>query len=305
MRGSAAAATPEHTMASESKASTKRVGKWYFGGIASAMAACGTHPLDLLKVHLQTQQEAKVGFLTMGVRVFKSEGVMGLYNGLSASLGRQFTYSLTRFAVYEIVKARLTENGRTMPFYEKVLLAGASGALGGFVGTPADMINVRMQNDMKLPRELRRNYRHVFDGAWRVVRDEGATKLFNGAVMASSRAVLVTIGQLAFYDQIKYMLLKTGHFSDNLTTHLTASFLAGAIATAITQPFDVMKTRLMNAKPGQYPNMAACARDVASTGPLGFFKGFVPAFVRLGPHTILTFVFFEQLRLRFGDDVPA
>lgn len=29
---------------------TKRVGKWYFGGTASAGAACVTHPLDLLKV---------------------------------------------------------------------------------------------------------------------------------------------------------------------------------------------------------------------------------------------------------------
>ena len=29
---------------------TKKVGKWYFGGTASAGAACCTHPLDLLKV---------------------------------------------------------------------------------------------------------------------------------------------------------------------------------------------------------------------------------------------------------------
>lgn len=29
---------------------TKRVGRWYFGGVASAMAACCTHPLDLMKV---------------------------------------------------------------------------------------------------------------------------------------------------------------------------------------------------------------------------------------------------------------
>ena len=33
---------------------TKRVGRWYFGGLASAGAACCTHPLDLIKVHLQT-----------------------------------------------------------------------------------------------------------------------------------------------------------------------------------------------------------------------------------------------------------
>ncbi|CAG2105114.1 unnamed protein product [Medioppia subpectinata] len=37
-----------------------RVAKWYFGGVASAGAACCTHPLDLLKVHLQTTSRAKL-----------------------------------------------------------------------------------------------------------------------------------------------------------------------------------------------------------------------------------------------------
>ena len=32
-------------------------------------------------------------------------------------------------------------------------------------------------------------------------------------------------------------------------------FLQGTIATGITQPVDVMKTRLMEAKPGQYKVM--------------------------------------------------
>ena len=31
-----------------------------------------------------------------------------------------------------------------------------------------------------------------------------------------------------------------------------------------------------------------------------YFQGYVPAFVRLGPQTILTFIFFEQLKGRFG-----
>jgi hypothetical protein len=35
-------------------------------------------------------------------------------------------------------------------------------------------------------------------------------------------------------------------------------------------------------------------------GLLAFYKGYVPAFVRLGPHTVLTFVFFEQLKKNFG-----
>ncbi|KAK6187193.1 hypothetical protein SNE40_005272 [Patella caerulea] len=281
---------------------TKRTGRWYFGGMASAGAACCTHPLDLLKVHLQTQQSEKIGLLKMGVRVVKSDGIFGLYNGLTASILRQLTYSMTRFAIYETVKKELIKDGQAMPFYQKILLAGVAGATGGLVGTPADMVNVRMQNDIKLPPEQRRNYKHAVDGLYRVFRDEGFLRLFSGASTASSRAVLVTIGQLACYDQIKTVLLGTGVFSDNLVTHFSSSILAGTIATFLTQPLDVMKTRLMNAAPGAYSGLVSCAVDIGKNGPLGFYKGFIPAFIRLGPQTVITFILFEQIRFHLGDD---
>ena len=41
-------------------------------------------------------------------------------------------------------------------------------------------------------------------------------------------------------------------FRDNLTTHFSASLCAATVATGLTQPFDVMKTRMMNAPPGTY-----------------------------------------------------
>jgi dicarboxylate transporter 10 len=133
-----------------------------------------------------------------------------------------------------------------------------------------------------------------------VYQTEGLKRLFGGASMATSRAVLMTIGQLAFYDQIKLMMLQTPYFEDNLVTHFAASTLAGAVATTMTQPLDVMKTRAMNAKPGEFKGLMDIFWYTAKLGPIGFFKGFVPAFVRLGPQTVLTFVFFEQIRLNFG-----
>ncbi len=39
-----------------------------------------------------------------------------------------------------------------------VSLAAAAGLAGGFVGTPSDMVNVRMQNDVKLPAAERRKW---------------------------------------------------------------------------------------------------------------------------------------------------
>ncbi|XP_018329747.1 mitochondrial dicarboxylate carrier [Agrilus planipennis] len=280
-----------------------RKSRWYFGGLASAGAACVTHPLDLLKVTIQTQQDKSITMLGVATNIVKREGVRALYNGISASLMRQLTYSTTRFGIYEVTKQTLEVAGVDSGFGTKVLMAGVAGAAGGLVGTPADMVNVRMQNDVKLPPEKRRNYMNAFDGLFKVYKEEGAKRLFSGAGAATSRAIFMTIGQLSFYDQIKKNLLTSGLFKDNLFTHFVSSLSAGAIATTLTQPLDVLKTRAMNAKPGEFSGMWDLIVYTAKLGPMGFFKGYIPAFLRLGPHTILTFVFLEQLRLNFGIDV--
>jgi dicarboxylate transporter 10 len=47
-------------------------------------------------------------------------------------------------------------------------------------------------------------------------------------------------------------------------------------------PLDVMKTRMMNAPPGTYNSLLDCFKDIIKVGPSGLFKGFMPAFIRLG-----------------------
>ncbi|XP_022834850.1 mitochondrial dicarboxylate carrier-like [Spodoptera litura] len=278
-----------------------RVSRWYFGGLSSAGAACVTHPLDLLKVQMQTQKGKNISMSQLVGIVVKNDGILGLYNGISASLLRQLTYSTVRFGIYEVAKQHFTpKDGKPIPFYMSTLIAGVGGFAGGFMGNPADLINVRMQNDVKLPPEQRRNYKNAVHGLWRVVATEGITRLWAGASMTCSRAALMTIGQVAFYDQIKMLLLSTSFFHENVVTHVTASLLAGGVATTMTQPVDVLKTRVMNAKPGEFKGIFDVVFNTAKEGPLAFFKGYIPAFVRLAPHTILTFVFLEQLRMNYG-----
>jgi len=110
--------------------------------------------------------------------------------------------------------------------------------IGGAVGNPADVLNVRMQNDKALPPDQRRNYKNVFDGLIRLVREEGPMALTRGLVANTSRGVFMTAGQLASYDEFKKLLLKSGLMKDNLGTHFTASFMAGFVATTV-YPFPV------------------------------------------------------------------
>ncbi|NXF84109.1 DIC protein, partial [Sclerurus mexicanus] len=252
-----------------------------------------------------TQQEVKMRMMGMAMHVIRTDGFLALYNGLSASLCRQMTYSLTRFGIYETAKKHLGQSSQgPPPFYQKVLMAAAAGFTGGFVGTPADMVNVRMQNDVKQPPAQRRNYSNVLDGMYRVLREEGLKKLFSGATVASLRGALVTIGQLSCYDQAKQLVLATGLLSDNIFTHFLSSSIAGGCATFLCQPLDVLKTRLMNSH-GEYQGIVHCTMETAKLGPLAFYKGFVPAAVRLVPQTVLTFIFLEQLRKYFGIKVTT
>ncbi|XP_065846623.1 mitochondrial dicarboxylate carrier-like [Oscarella lobularis] len=272
----------------------KKRQKWFVGGLAGSMAACFTHPLDLVKVQLQTQQKVEKGMVRMTIHVVKNQGFLGLYRGLSASITRQMTYTTTRFAIYEFVRERiLAESGREEPlFHQKIVLATVGGFFGGIAGNPADLVNVRMQNDAKLPKSQQRGYRNIFHGAYLVGKEEGIRALWSGVSMNIARSILMTIGQISVYDQAKQGLLGTGYFKENIMTHLTASIIAGFASTVLTQPADVMKTRMMNSPNGLWFHL----KNTAAMGPLGFFKGFVPALIRLSPHTILLFLFLEQLR---------
>ncbi|RHZ85450.1 hypothetical protein Glove_65g84 [Diversispora epigaea] len=269
---------------------------FWFGGAASCFSCLITHPLDTTKVRLQTAKGLnKTGAVKMMFNIVKNEGIRGIYSGLSASILRQATYSTMRFGVYDRLQNYLTKEGEKLSFAKKILCASIGGCVGGAFGNPADVVMVRMQNDAKLSPELRRNYKHAFEGLYRIVKESGIIGLTRGIGPNMNRAILMSSSQLATYDQSKQILLETGIFHDNIITHLTSSILAGLVATTICSPVDVIKTRIMNSEKKQafFPMLKSI---ITGEGLFALFKGWVPSFVRLGPHTVVTFLFLEQIR---------
>ena len=227
------------------------------------------------------------------VYVVKNDGFLGLYSGLSASLLRQITYSTTRFSVYEELKSDFTTSTSKPSFPALIAMASTSGFLGGVTGNPADVLNVRMQHDAALPKAERRNYKNAADGLIRMTREEGWKSLFRGVWPNSMRAVLMTASQLASYDGFKRVLIENTRMEDGLTTHFTASFMTGFVATTVCSPVDVIKTRIMSASESE--GLAKLLTDIYRLEGVGWmFRGWVPSFIRLGPHTIATFLFLEQ-----------
>jgi len=171
-----------------------------------------------------------------------------------------------------------------------------SGVGGAIAGNPADVVMVRMQADGKLPIDQRRNYKHAFDGLARIVSGEGIATLWKASGPNMQRAMFMTAGQLASYDQAKQLLLQTGYFKDDMITYLIGSFFAAFVAAAITSPLDVVKTKMMNMRNQEYSSNLDCYTKTFNGGGIrAFYKGFLPYYLRLGPHTIITFLALEQL----------
>lgn len=122
----------------------------YFGGLAGMGAVMFTHPFDLVKVALQTQQ-GHLSIPKLVRKIIQEQGFLALYNGISASMLRQLTNTMPRFAVYEFGRHLFSHT--VLGSFSQSTLAGIA---SGVCGTPADLVNVRMQNDVKLPVENRR-----------------------------------------------------------------------------------------------------------------------------------------------------
>ncbi|XP_047149455.1 mitochondrial uncoupling protein 5-like [Vigna umbellata] len=287
------------------------------GGIASVIAGCSTHPLDLIKVRMQLQGETafhpsfvhapppKVGPISVGVKLVQQEGVTALFSGVSATILRQLLYSTTRMGLYDVLKKKWSDPNfasGTMPLTYKITAGLIAGGIGAAVGNPADVAMVRMQADGRLPPSQRRNYKSVVDAITRMTKDEGVTSLWRGSSLTVNRAMIVTASQLASYDQFKEMILEKGVMRDGLGTHVTASFAAGFVAAVMSNPVDVIKTRVMNMKvehgaPPPYSGALDCAlKTMRAEGPMALYKGFVPTISRQGPFTVALFVTLEQVR---------
>ncbi|KAI1792310.1 dicarboxylic acid transporter [Ganoderma leucocontextum] len=267
---------------------------FWLGGLAATIAASITHPLDLTKVRMQaTGDKGMVNSLKKTVR---TAGVRGLFDGISGTWFRQMTYSVCRFWAYDESKKLIGADAKS-PAWKLALAGGMAGGIAGLVGNPGEIMMVRLQGDFAKPPEKRLNYKNCIDGLFRMVREEGWSSLSRGVGPNVFRAILMNASQLASYDFFKAELLKTKYFEDNIYLHTTASFAAGTVATTVCSPADVLKSRIMSASGAEGKSTMQMIRlSMQREGPMFMFRGWLPAWTRLQPTTMLIFITLEQLK---------
>eukprot|EP00897_Mesotaenium_endlicherianum_P007588 jgi/Mesen1/6858/ME000351S05974 len=243
-------------------------------------------PVDTVKTRLQMLGSTPAGSLAAAapatVRhviadILKREGPLGLYRGIGAmGLGAGPAHAIY-FAVYELAKEELGGNaGGFRPAAHAT--AGALATLASdAVFTPMDVVKQRLQ--------LRRSpYRGVWDCCHRVLHEEGVRAFFTSYKTTVIMNVPFTAVHFATYEAAKQALHNLApppgggggnggaggggeEEEEGLLTHVAAGGAAGALASAVTNPLDVVKTRLQcqgvcGAKRYTSGSVVAAMRDI-------------------------------------------
>lgn len=308
---SAVVATPVAVKSSSNMAKTLE--PFVCGGTAATLASVVIHPIDLAKVRMQLYGQLNPGkpipsFPNVIQTIVKQQGVLAVYKGVDAAIGRQMVYGTARIGLHRKFSDKLVEwnDGKPISFLHKTLSGMLSGSIAVCIGTPFDIALVRLQSDGMAEPQDRRNYKNVFDALIRTTNEEGIGALYKGLVPNILRGMSMNVGMLACYDQAKEVV--AGLLGDpmvggpSISTQLGASAVAGFTAALFSLPFDVIKSRLMAMKPDPmtglmpYKGVVDCTVTIAQKeGLKGFFAGFSAYYGRCAPHAMIILMSIESI----------
>jgi len=305
-------------------------------GVACAHATLYVHPMETAMVQ---QQLIKKGtklpsWPVMMIHLNKTEGLVGLYRGLSASLLRELSYSSLRFGLYEPIRDKFAEIGPTnnsgYRMATRVASGCSAGGLAAVIACPFELLKVRAQGYPTRPPPLSGLIRQVGGSPFKVA------KFYEGMGTIVARAMVLGATKMVCYNEVKDMLkkvpnhpdprkrassiqskfglihswadsdyVKYGHTNEPSTVARSGlvfitAFITGLVVTCTTSPLTNARTVIMTS-PGKFSGMLDAMNHIRTThGLLGFYRGWGAQWARFGPYACIQFLTWEQLRYSFN-----
>ncbi|KMZ60237.1 hypothetical protein ZOSMA_5G01020 [Zostera marina] len=164
--------------------------------------------------------------------------------------------------------------------------SGISVAVATAVTHPLDVLKVRLQMQLVGQKGQLLGMGRVLT---QVMKNEGARALYLGIMPALTRSLLYGGVRLGLYEPCKYVCDFT-FGSTNVLVKIACGAFSGVIATALTNPMEVLKVRLqMNSSRKLQQGRRGAIREihsiVAREGVKALWKGVGPAMARAGALT--------------------
>lgn len=175
------------------------------GGAAGATSLCFVYPLDFARTRLAAdigKGEGDREFKGLGnclVKIFKSDGLRGLYRGFVVSVQGIIIYRAAYFGCFDTAKAMLISDPKNANFFVAWMIAQVVTTGAGILSYPFDTVRRRMMMQSGRKDIL---YKNTMDCWVKIAKQEGGSAFFKGAfsnILRGTGGALV----LAMYDEIQ------------------------------------------------------------------------------------------------------
>lgn len=256
-----------------------------YGTIASVASAMWLQPLDRLKTLSQQETIRRHNAFHNASIIVQKHGVVGLWRGSVPTLLRVVPGVSLYFAFLEFGQRIAPKEGNLHA--RNFFLGFFSRSLAAITLMPATVIKTRFESNIYKDES-------ILGAARDIVRRGGFQGLYKGVVPTVMRDAPFSGIYLAFYKQ--NTRLWNRHIGDITSPgRFACGVVAGILACAATQPFDITKTQ-MQLYPKRFTSSLQVARTIYQNGGLSsFFNGFVLRASRRTAMAALSWTIFEGL----------
>ncbi|KAL7499551.1 hypothetical protein ACHAWT_009087 [Skeletonema menzelii] len=184
------------------------------GALASVIASLGLTPLEACRIRAVAQPEIyrDAGLIGTGKIIASENDQLGwktLYAGLPSLMIRQVIFGSVKFLAFERASEAIFSihpefrEATVTALGVSLVAGGISGALSSVVSQPADSVLTYVAKDSG-------GNLGVFDGARKMIREEGVKSLFNGLGSRCVWAGCIIAGQFLLYDVFRAAFGITG-----------------------------------------------------------------------------------------------
>ncbi|KAI9917363.1 hypothetical protein PsorP6_013208 [Peronosclerospora sorghi] len=260
------------------------------GGVAGIVAG---HPLDTVKVQLQTSHEAAgAGVLRTLRRVLGADGAAGLYRGVLSPILSNAPINAVVFGVQgQVIRALAKDDERPLSSAHQFLAGASAGCVQVLFAAPSEHVKIQLQTGA-----MGTEHRSVV-AAKLICQKHGLRNLFKGWQVCLLRDVPAFGTYFCGYEATKRALTGGDRENETDTKLMMAGGIAGMLSWLVSMPQDVVKSCVQSQRleAKQERIMEIVTTRWKQEGPGFFFRGFNATMLRAFPVSAVTFLVYEKV----------
>jgi solute carrier family 25 protein 38 len=254
----------------------------------SFSGTCSTllfQPLDLVKTRQQSLSSS-TSMVGVARNIVSTDRMVGLWRGVIPSICRTVPGVGLYFSSMHWMKSCLhQERPSTL---QAVFIGGTARAMAASAMIPFTVLKTRFESE-------RFQYRGVISGLSSILKSEGSRGLCRGLVPTLVRDVPFSGLYLACYESLKSVCPPSLSSSSPTSCHLLSGLGAGILASLITHPADVVKTKMQLGGSGS-AGVVATVSSLYRQGGLGVFTvGLAPRLLRRTVMAAMAWTLYERM----------